>query len=83
MTRTLFLQAPTRDSFDTGARSSYQASREIRSLPTWLAQAAALVPCTSAAAARSCRASYLDFIVFVPICALRGDRRAHHQAYSP
>ncbi len=44
--RTLFLQAPAYDGFDGGAGSRYQARREIRSFwyPTWLAQAAALVP---------------------------------------
>ena len=44
--RTLFLQAPSFDGFDGGAGSRYQARREIRSYwyPTWLAQAAALVP---------------------------------------
>jgi hopanoid biosynthesis associated radical SAM protein HpnJ len=44
--RTLFFQAPTYDGFDGGAGSRYQARREIRSFwyPTWLAQAAALVP---------------------------------------
>ncbi|HEY2529436.1 MAG TPA: hopanoid biosynthesis associated radical SAM protein HpnJ [Xanthobacteraceae bacterium] len=44
--RTLFLQAPSFDGFDGGAGSRYQARREIRSFwyPTWLAQAAALVP---------------------------------------
>src|SRR5271157_4130395 len=43
---TLFLQAPSYDGFDGGAGSRYQARREIRSFwyPTWLAQAAALVP---------------------------------------
>jgi len=46
MMRSLFLQAPTCDGFDGGAGSRYQARREIRSFwyPTWLAQAAALVP---------------------------------------
>ncbi len=46
MMRTLFLQAPAFDGFDGGAGSRYQARREIRSFwyPTWLAQAAALVP---------------------------------------
>ncbi len=46
MMRTLFLQAPSYDGFDGGAGSRYQARREIRSFwyPTWLAQAAALVP---------------------------------------
>jgi len=44
--RTLFLQAPSYDGFDGGAGSRYQARREIKSFwyPTWLAQAAALVP---------------------------------------
>jgi hopanoid biosynthesis associated radical SAM protein HpnJ len=44
--RTLFLQAPACDGFDGGAGARYQARREIRSFwyPTWLAQAAALVP---------------------------------------
>src|ERR1051325_7200499 len=44
--RTLFLQAPSYAGFDGGAGSRYQARREIRSFwyPTWLAQAAALVP---------------------------------------
>ena len=44
--RTLFLQAPAYAGFDGGAGSRYQARREIRSFwyPTWLAQAAALVP---------------------------------------
>jgi hopanoid biosynthesis associated radical SAM protein HpnJ len=42
----LFLQAPSFDGFDGGAGSRYQARREIRSFwyPTWLAQAAAMVP---------------------------------------
>jgi hopanoid biosynthesis associated radical SAM protein HpnJ len=46
MMRALFLQAPACDGFDGGAGSRYQARREIRSFwyPTWLAQAAALLP---------------------------------------
>jgi hopanoid biosynthesis associated radical SAM protein HpnJ len=46
MMRALFLQAPACDGFDGGAGSRYQARREIRSYwyPTWLAQAAALLP---------------------------------------
>jgi hopanoid biosynthesis associated radical SAM protein HpnJ len=46
MMRTLFLQAPAYDGFDGGAGARYQARREIRSFwyPTWLAQAAAVVP---------------------------------------
>ncbi|MBI3785119.1 MAG: hopanoid biosynthesis associated radical SAM protein HpnJ [Deltaproteobacteria bacterium] len=44
--KTLFLQPPSFDDFDGGAGSRYQARREIRSFwyPTWLAQAAALLP---------------------------------------
>jgi hopanoid biosynthesis associated radical SAM protein HpnJ len=46
MARALFLQAPSYGGFDGGAGARYQARREIRSFwfPTWLAQAAALVP---------------------------------------
>jgi len=46
MMRALFLQAPACDGFDGGAGSRYQARREIRSFwyPTWLAQAAAMLP---------------------------------------
>jgi len=44
--KTLFLNPPSYDGFDGGAGARYQARREIRSFwyPTWLAQAAALVP---------------------------------------
>jgi hopanoid biosynthesis associated radical SAM protein HpnJ len=44
--RTLFLNPPSYEGFDGGAGSRYQARREVRSFwyPTWLAQAAALVP---------------------------------------
>jgi len=44
--RTLFLNPPSFDGFDGGAGARYQARREIRSFwyPTWLAQAAALLP---------------------------------------
>jgi hopanoid biosynthesis associated radical SAM protein HpnJ len=44
--RTLFLNPPSYAGFDGGAGSRYQARREVRSFwyPTWLAQAAALVP---------------------------------------
>jgi hopanoid biosynthesis associated radical SAM protein HpnJ len=44
--KTLFLNPPSFDGFDGGAGSRYQARREIRSFwyPTWLAQAAAMVP---------------------------------------
>jgi hopanoid biosynthesis associated radical SAM protein HpnJ len=44
--KTLFLNPPSYDGFDGGAGSRYQARREIKSFwyPTWLAQAASLVP---------------------------------------
>ena len=44
--KTLFLSPPSYEGFDGGAGSRYQARREVRSFwyPTWLAQAAALVP---------------------------------------
>jgi hopanoid biosynthesis associated radical SAM protein HpnJ len=44
--KTLFLSPPSYDGFDGGAGSRYQARREVRSFwyPTWLAQAAALIP---------------------------------------
>ena len=44
--RTLFLQAPSFDGFDGGAGARYQMKREVTSywFPTWLAQAAAMVP---------------------------------------
>jgi hopanoid biosynthesis associated radical SAM protein HpnJ len=47
MRKTLFLNAPSFDGFDGSAGARYQARREITSFwyPTWLAQAAALVPC--------------------------------------
>ncbi|MEO8605681.1 MAG: cobalamin-dependent protein, partial [bacterium] len=46
MMKTLFLNPPSFEGFDGGAGSRYQAKREVRSFwyPTWLAQAAALVP---------------------------------------
>ena len=46
MKPTLFLSPPSYEGFDGGAGSRYQARREVRSFwyPTWLAQAAALVP---------------------------------------
>jgi hopanoid biosynthesis associated radical SAM protein HpnJ len=44
--KTLFLNPPSFKGFDGGAGARYQARREIRAFwyPTWLAQAAALVP---------------------------------------
>ncbi len=44
--KTLFLSPPSFDGFDGGAGARYQTKREVTSFwyPTWLAQAAALVP---------------------------------------
>jgi hypothetical protein len=44
--KTLFLNPPSYEGFDGGAGSRYQARREVRSFwyPTWLAQAASLLP---------------------------------------
>src|SRR6201993_836264 len=44
--RALFLQAPSFDGFDGGAGARYQMKREVKwfGFPTWLAQAAAMVP---------------------------------------
>jgi hopanoid biosynthesis associated radical SAM protein HpnJ len=46
MVRALFLQAPSFDGYDGGAGARYQMKREVKSFwfPTWLAQAAAMVP---------------------------------------
>jgi hopanoid biosynthesis associated radical SAM protein HpnJ len=46
MMRTLFMQAPSFEGFDGGAGARYQMKREVKSFwfPTWLAQAAAMVP---------------------------------------
>ncbi len=46
MKKTLFLNPPGYEGFDGGAGARYQARREIKSFwfPTWLAQAAAMVP---------------------------------------
>ena len=46
MLRSLFLQAPSFDGYDGGAGARYQMKREVKSFwfPTWLAQAAAMVP---------------------------------------
>ncbi len=44
--RALFLQAPSFDGYDGGAGARYQMKREVKWFwfPTWLAQAAAMVP---------------------------------------
>src|SRR5580698_2151412 len=46
MMKSLFLQAPSFDGYDGGAGARYQMKREVKSIwfPTWLAQAAAMVP---------------------------------------
>jgi len=46
MKKSLFLNPPGYEGFDGGAGARYQARREVRSFwfPTWLAQAAAMVP---------------------------------------
>src|SRR3984957_1451959 len=46
MMKSLFLQAPSFDGYDGGAGARYQMKREVKSFwfPTWLAQAAAMVP---------------------------------------
>ncbi len=46
MMKSLFLQAPSYDGYDGGAGARYQMKREVKSFwfPTWLAQAAAMVP---------------------------------------
>ncbi|HEX5264635.1 MAG TPA: hypothetical protein VFW13_13980, partial [Phenylobacterium sp.] len=46
MMKALFLQAPSFDGYDGGAGARYQMKREVKSFwfPTWLAQAAAMVP---------------------------------------
>src|ERR1700759_1413105 len=44
--KSLFLQAPSFEGYDGGAGARYQMKREVKSFwfPTWLAQAAAMVP---------------------------------------
>src|SRR5258707_8807350 len=44
--KALFLQAPSFDGYDGGAGARYQMKRGVKSFwfPTWLAQAAAMVP---------------------------------------
>src|SRR6201999_2569717 len=46
MMKSLFLQAPSFEGYDGGAGARYQMKREVKSFwfPTWLAQAAAMVP---------------------------------------
>ena len=46
MMKSLFLQAPSFDGYDGGAGARYQMKREVKSFwfPTWLAQAAVMVP---------------------------------------
>jgi radical SAM superfamily enzyme YgiQ (UPF0313 family) len=62
MLRSLFLQAPSFDGYDGGAGARYQMKREVRSFwyPTWLAQAAAMVPGSKLIDAPPHRLSFKD-----------------------
>ena len=68
--RTLFLQAPSFDGFDGGAGARYQMTREVKSFwfPTWLAQAAAMVPGSKIIDAPPHRLTFED---------IEGDARSH------
>jgi hopanoid biosynthesis associated radical SAM protein HpnJ len=60
--RALFLQAPSFDGYDGGAGARYQMKREVKSFwfPTWLAQAAAMVPGSKIIDAPPHRLSFKD-----------------------
>src|SRR5437773_2723164 len=60
--RSLFLQAPSFDGYDGGAGARYQMKREVKSFwfPTWLAQAAAMVPGSKLIDAPPHRLSFKD-----------------------
>ena len=68
--RTLFLQAPSFDGYDGGAGARYQMKREVKSFwfPTWLAQAAAMVPGSRLIDAPPHRLSFKD---------IEGDVKGH------
>jgi len=70
MLSSLFLQAPSFDGYDGGAGARYQMKREVRSFwfPTWLAQAAAMVPGSKLIDAPPHRLSFKD---------IEADVRAH------
>jgi hopanoid biosynthesis associated radical SAM protein HpnJ len=60
--KSLFLQAPSFDGYDGGAGARYQMKREVKSFwfPTWLAQAAAMVPGSKIIDAPPHRTSFKD-----------------------
>src|SRR6201995_5317584 len=60
--KSLFLQAPSFDGYDGGAGARYQMKREVKSFwfPTWLAQAAAMVPGSKIIDAPPHRLSFKD-----------------------
>jgi hopanoid biosynthesis associated radical SAM protein HpnJ len=60
--KALFLQAPSFDGYDGGAGARYQMKREVKSFwfPTWLAQAAAMVPGSKLIDAPPHRLSFKD-----------------------
>ncbi len=60
--KALFLQAPSFDGYDGGAGARYQMKREVKSFwfPTWLAQAAAMVPGSKIIDAPPHRLSFKD-----------------------
>jgi hopanoid biosynthesis associated radical SAM protein HpnJ len=60
--KALFLQAPSFDGYDGGAGARYQMKREVKSFwfPTWLAQAAAMVPGSKIIDAPPHRLSFQD-----------------------
>ncbi len=62
MLSSLFLQAPSFDGYDGGAGARYQMKREVKSFwfPTWLAQAAAMVPGSKIIDAPPHRLSFKD-----------------------
>src|SRR5258706_5984273 len=62
MMKSLFLQAPSFDGYDGGAGARYQMKREVKSFwfPTWLAQAAAMVPGSKIIDAPPHRISFKD-----------------------
>src|SRR5258706_14129103 len=70
MMKSLFLQAPSFDGYDGGAGARYQMKREVKSFwfPTWLAQAAAMVPGSRIIDAPPHNTSFKD---------IEGDVKAH------
>jgi hopanoid biosynthesis associated radical SAM protein HpnJ len=70
MMKSLFLQAPSFDGYDGGAGARYQMKREVKSFwfPTWLAQAAVMVPDSKLIDAPPHNLSFKD---------IEGDVKAH------